>query len=441
MSKDNLYTVSFLEFLKNSRKIVKNPLPFHHERFEKYGDNFKVKLGRKTPIIFTRDPNFAKYMLQQNHKNFMKSELQTTYLGKYVGNGLLTSNGAYWLKQRRLIQPAFHKKKLLLLLDKMYQQIVLELSRIETGKAVDIFPIMNDLAFNVVAKSLFSYEGDKAIVSRLQQITEEVQLMIIKEVRQPYMKLWYHLSGKIKHTLSLCEESRSILLSLIEERRASEEVFDDLLDMLLEAKYEDGTSMTNEQLIDEILILFVAGHETTSNALSFTLHLLANHPNVQEELYDEIKSVTTSDLLEKIQSLSFTKQCVEESMRLYPPAYFSDRVAIEDDQFNDIKIPKGTQVLMSFFEMHRHPEYWESPMLFNPKRFGSDTNAKKQVSFFPFGAGPRMCIGNNFAMYEMVLAISEVVRKYKITPKQKEIAIKPLITLKPANTVLFFEQR
>ncbi|WP_062056567.1 cytochrome P450 [Aquimarina longa] len=436
-------TVSFFTILKNGNQILKNPLPFHHKNFEKLGDIFKVQLGFKGSVIFTRDASFAKHMLQKQHKKYTKSSLQTKDLAKYIGEGLLTSSGEKWLQQRRLIQPAFHKKKLEVLIETIKEVIDEEFLKITSDKTIDVFPLMSDLAFKVVAKSLFSYTDSTEAISRLQYITEAVQRSLIKEIRQPYKRWWFYLSGKIKSTLKLTQEAQDILNTLIEERKKSDKIYNDLLDMLLAARYEDGSAMDNKQLIDEILILFVAGHETTSNALTFTILLLARHPQIQQKVYEEVsQQVVGGSLIEEITKHKYTKQCIEESMRLYPPAYFSDRVAIEDDNYDTLNLKKGTTMLISFYEIHRHKDFWSDPEKFDPDRFASEVDKKGYSNcYFPFGAGPRMCIGNNFAMYEMIIAISTLIKKYKISTDVDEIEVEPLITLKPKNAILRFNLR
>ena len=444
MKDHNIETVSFFKVIRNASRILKNPLPFHNENFEKYGDVFRVSLGFGNYVLFTRDAAFARHMLQKHHRKYHKSELQSKDLAKYIGEGLLTANGEKWLKQRRLIQPAFHKKKLEKLVVTIKEVVGEELSRIQPNTTIDVFPLMNDLAFKVVAKSLFSYSGTTDAISRLQHITETAQKFLIKEIRQPYKRWWFHLTGEVKKTLTLTQEARDILNSLIEERKKDKQRYDDLLDMLLDARYEDGSAMDNEQLIDEILILFTAGHETTSNALTFALMLLGKHPKIQDKVYQEVvgEEAVNLDPLQEITKYQYTKQCIEETMRLYPPAYFSDRLVIDDDQYKDLDLPKGTTVLISFFEIHKHKDFWEKPEQFKPERFDPTVDKKEYANqYFPFGAGPRMCIGNNFAMYEMVLAISQLVRTYKITPAFDHIEIKPLITLKPQNAYLTFTSR
>ncbi len=344
-----------------------------------------------------------------------------------------------------MVQPAFHKKKLHNLMGVIREAIRFELQRIKPNLEQDIFPLMGDLAFQVVAKSLFSSTDIREKMSQLQHITEANQRMLIKEMRQPYLRWWYRLSGKIDRHLALAKEGQKLLLEIIEERRASGQEKDDLLDMLLKARYEDGSPMSDAQLIDEVLILFTAGHETTANALSFTLFLLASHPEIQERVHQEVSKVdfedAETDLMQGAMQLQFVKQCLEEALRLYPPAYVIDRIAIEDDSFEGISLPKDTLVLMSVYELHRYADFWEEPSEFIPSRF--NTKDKKDYSdyYYPFGAGPRMCVGNNFAMYEMILAVAEIIKKYKIKTSLEKVEINPLISLKPKCVPLLFEER
>ncbi|MGO3181386.1 MAG: cytochrome P450 [Aequorivita sp.] len=443
MAQNKIPSVPAFQFLVNSTKILKNPLPFHHKNFETKGDTFRLKLGFGKSVIFSRDPSLAQYALQKNHRNYKKSPIQTRDLVKYVGHGLLTSEGEAWQKQRKLIQPAFHKKQLINLLGAIQSAIQTELSKIEVGEPKDIFPIFNNLAFQTVVKSLFSSAVNQQEIDRLQQITESAQEMLVKELRQPYLGWWFTLSGEIKKHMLEADEARGILKKLVDERRQSGKHQDDLLDMLLEARYDDGSAMADDQLIDEILILFTAGHETTSNALTFTCELLARNPKIQEKLYTEIIDAKskTETLMEFIKNCTFTKNVIEESLRLYPPAYFIDRVNIEEDEFDGMIFPKNSSLLFSLLEIHTNPDYWDRPKEFRPERFAEASANQFSGQYFPFGAGPRMCIGNNFAMYEMILAIAEVIETYKISERTTPIEIKPLITLKPKNAILEFNFR
>lgn len=443
MNNQQIPKVSFFKFLGHARNILKNPLPFHHRNFSEKGDTFRLQLGIRDSVVFSRDAGFLQYVLQKNQKNYTKSTIQTVDLAKYVGLGLLTAEGEHWQKQRKMIQPAFHKKQLVNLLEAMQNAIDVELAKIEPNKSIDIFPIFNDLAFQTVAKALFSGGVTELETNRLQHITETAQKMLVKELRQPFKIWWFKLSGKIQKHMDLVDEARVILKQLVVRRRESKEREDDLLDMLLDARYEDGTAMSEKQLLDEILILFSAGHETTSNALTFTADLLARHLEIQEKVFQEVSEAQhlKEDLMSFLKACPYTKQVIEESMRLYPPAYFIDRVNYEADSFNGIDIEKGATLLFSLHEIHRDPRFWNKPNVFDPDRFAAGNGLKYSEYYYPFGAGPRMCIGNNFAMYEMVLAIASLIFKFKIEEKKSPIKIKPLITMKPKDAFLRFHSR
>ncbi|MDE3741425.1 cytochrome P450 [Maribacter polysaccharolyticus] len=440
---DNLPTISRFEVFKYRNQILKNPLPFHHRNFQKFGDIFKVHIGFRKSIVFTRNPKHIRQVLQTQHKKYHKSPLQTVDLAKYIGHGILTSNGEHWRTHRRMVQPAFHKKKLEGLLGMMRLAIRSELKRINPNVEEDVYPLMGDLAFQVVAKSLFSRSDIQEDMAKLQEITEANQKMLIKEMRQPYLKWWFGLRGQIKQHIKLSQVARDLLNTIIEARIGSGEEKDDLLDMLLQARYEDGSPMSRRQLIDEVLILFTAGHETTANALSFTLFLLAKHKKIQERVFKEVSQVewASDDILQHITQLKYTKQCIEEAMRLYPPVYIIDRMAIEDDSLGEIEIPKNTLILLSIYELHRYSGFWDSPGDFNPDRFKEDNTKNLQEYYYPFGAGPRMCVGNNFAMYEMVMTIAEIIKKYSLKTSINAVEINPLISLKPKAVPLRFVTR
>ncbi|MBZ9777887.1 cytochrome P450 [Psychroflexus sp. CAK8W] len=431
--------VPSIDFFTHAGGILNNPLPFHQKNFNKLGDTFRLNLGFGNSVVFSRDPEFAIYALRNNQKNFRKTEIQTKDLAKYVGHGLLTSEGDEWKFQRKLIQPAFYRKNLYTLLDFMVEAIDKELERIEVDKTIDIFPIFNDLAFKVVVKSLFSDAINSEEIARLQFITEETQKMLVKELRQPYKKWWFTLSGQLKRNLGLSQDARDLLSGIIKRRRDSKQEGKDLLDMLMGLSYEDGSKMNEEQLIDEILILFIAGHETTSNALSFTIQLIGQKDKVQEKLFSEIKDLEEKSLFEVLKESKYTQHVIEESMRLFPPVYFIDRQNIEDDSFKGFEIPKNTTLLFSVHQIHRNAKNWDNPTDFNPDRFAKTRSVTD--FYIPFGAGPRKCIGNNFAMYEITLALHQLLKKFKIEEVKPEIEIQPLISLKPKNAFVKFSKR
>ncbi len=434
--------VPLKQFLKHSLEILQNPLPFHLHNFKTLGDTFRLNIGFNTSVLFSRDAALAEYILQKNQKNYRKSKIQTKDLAKYVGKGLLTAEGEHWRTQRRLIQPAFHKKQLQNLLGTIENAITLEYANIKPDTVTDVFPLFNDLAFQTVAKSLFSSAVNQDNIKRLQHITEAAQRMMVKELRQPYLGWWFVASGQIKKHTNLTLEARGILKDIVAERRTSANRTNDLLDMLLDVKYDDGSHMEEEQLIDEILILFTAGHETTANALTFACQLLAKHPEWQHKIFEEltIHQQEPQDMMMRLANAKVCQSVIEEAMRLYPPAYFIDRESIHEDACNGMQLKPDTNILVSVYEIHRHPDLWDTPELFLPERF-KDGSRKFSAHYFPFGAGPRKCIGNNFAMFEMIIALQELVKHYKIHPHFDTIEITPLITLKPKNATLRFEKR
>lgn len=436
--------LSILRFFLDSEGVRKNPIPFHKRYFDKFGDSFSLKIGRSKYIILSRDNDFAQYILQKNQKNYHKSKFQSVYLSKYLGKGLLTVDGDFWLKQRRLIQPAFHKQKMNQLVENMNQTIALELEGLVAEKPIDLFPVMSQLAFNVVAKSLFQLSISEEKLNRIKFIIEEVQNFLIKEIRLPHKAWWFSLSGQVKKHLELAEENNRIIKEIIDQRIASKEEINDLLNMLLETRYEDtGEGMSVSQLVDEIKILFIAGHETTANALTFTLYLLGRNPEVQEKIFKEVTEIElqTNDIVEQLQKMPYTNAVLNESMRLYPPAWITDRQNVEDDTIGDYNIKKGTLIGVSFYELHRNPEYWENPEVFNPERFLGEQKKQSMQYFYPFGAGPRMCIGSGFAIYEMCLTLSQIVKKYEIKSNKDTVEFNPLITLKPVGVEVLFSKR
>ncbi|MBJ2122888.1 cytochrome P450 [Flavobacterium sp. IB48] len=436
--------LSILRFFKDAEGVRRNPIPFHKRYFEKFGDSFSIRIGLSRYIILSRDNEIAQYILVKNQRNYNKSKFQSVYLSKYLGKGLLTSDGDFWLKQRRLIQPAFHKQKMNQLVDNMNKTITAEVDNLDENKFFDVFPAMSQLAFNVVAKSLFEFSISEEKLHRIKFIIEEVQKFLVKEIRLPHKALWFSLSGQVRKHLNLAEENNNIIQEIIEGRNASNEEYNDLLNMLMETRYEDtGESMSMQQLIDEIKVLFIAGHETTANALTFTLHFLGRYPEIQQKIFDEITEIEshTDNVIEQLQKMTYTNAVLNESMRLYPPAWITDRENVEDDSLTEFKIKKSTLIGISFYELHRNPKYWDNPDQFIPERFLGEQKKKSMQYFYPFGAGPRMCIGTGFAIYEMCLAISQIVKKYEIKSKNETVNFNPLVTLKPVNIEVSFSKR
>ncbi|OXB24617.1 cytochrome P450 [Flavobacterium tructae] len=436
--------LSIVRFFLDAEGVRRNPIPYHKRYFDQFGDSFSLQIGRSKHLILSRDNEIAQHILQKNQRNYHKSKFQSVYLSKYLGKGLLTVDGDFWLKQRRLIQPAFHKQKMNQLVENMNETIVSELKELEEEKRIDLFPVMSQLAFNVVAKSLFHLSISEEKLNRIKYIIEEVQNFLIKEIRLPHKAWWFSVSGQVAKHLELAEENNRIIQEIIDERTTSGEPVNDLLQLLLETRYEDtGEGMSVKQLIDEIKILFIAGHETSANALTFTLYLLGRNPEIQQKVLDEILEIEaqTENVTEQLQKMTYLNAVINEAMRLYPPAWITDRQNVEDDTIGPYHLKKGTLIGVSFYELHRNPKYWENPEEFIPERFLGEQKKHSMQYFYPFGAGPRMCIGAGFAIYEMCLTVAHVVKKYVIKSETDIVQFNPLITLKPVGIEVLFSKR
>jgi cytochrome P450 len=423
---------NFIQSLWRTYKQVKDPIGAMEESMEQFNGTYSVNLGTRR-LIATQDPGFIDHVLKSNHKNYHKSAIQTEELGKFLGKGLLTSNGDYWLKQRRLIQPGFHIEKIHALYSIIKKTVDDFLVEFPEGK-VDVYPHLHKLAFEIVINSLFNIQVPLETRNKLNEFINEVQAFVIKDLRQPYKSWWFRFSGEVARNLERAKGARDVIRDIINTRRQSSDKFNDLLDMLLSVRYEDtGEPMQEDQVIDEILIVLIAGHETTANALSWTLYLLANHPAERQQLKEATKDLNV------IQSVASDPLAavIKESMRLYPPAWISDRVALNDDSYNGFTFPKGSIIILFYYGLHRDEKHWQEASAFNPGRFlKANEDKSKTKTYYPFGGGPRLCIGNNFAMAEMAIFLQAMIHQFEIAPTSEHPLLRPLVTLRPTRVML-----
>ena len=432
-------TVPRWRTISNAFRLVHNPIPVVNEYIANYGKTHCLYFGGIKKGFLSIEPSFVQHFMQKNHRNYRKSAIQTESLAEYLGHGLLTSDGSYWLQQRRLIQPGFHRKRLEGLVAIMAQVIDQFSEQFATkckSGSVDIYQEMMALTFRVVFRSLFSSSMLDLELEKISTNITEVQEFFIRQLRMPFMRPWFQLSGQTRQAKQKAAETNYVLLDLIQERRSGTDNADDLLQMLLEARYEEnGAGMTDQQVLEEAVVLFVAGHETTANAMAWIWYLLSQHPEVVSRLRAELDRTLgdkTPDFTD-LPQLTYTMQVIQESMRLYPPAWITDRIALEEDEINGYYIPKGSMMVAFIHGIHHDPDIWEKPEQFIPERFSKERKKERHnLAYMPFGAGPRLCIGNNFALMEMQLILAKMLRQFdfEVLPDQS-IEKQPLITLRP----------
>lgn len=428
---------SLLQTTLKTNEFLKNPINFINKSMDKFGDTYTATVGTKK-LILTKNPDFINHILRENHRNYMRSDITAQRGAQFFGKGLLFSNGEYWLKQRRLIQPAFHRSKIKGLYKNIQKTINDYLIEFPIGESIDVYPIMHDLSFRVLIKSLFEIELSKEVMIELNQIFEELSSFLMKDVNMPIRKLFYPFTGEERKHLKKGKRLREIILNIINERKSSKGEFHDILDMLIHSKYEDtGQSMTEEQLIDEVQILISAGHETTGNTFSWLMYNLASNPLHQQKLIDSIDNSTIDEVMEN----DFLKACINESMRLFTTSWTSERVAIVDDNFESYSYPKGTVIIPFFFGVHRDENLWEDALSFNPERFIENKKLVKSKKYFPFGAGPRMCIGNSFALAEISYFLFSFFKSFTIEHTGTTPELMPLLTLRPNQIILKIKRR
>ena len=417
--------------LLNSVSFLKNPIRVISQNMRRFGGTYSAALMSKRRFILTEDPEFIEYVLRDNHTNYQKSELSAKTAARLFGNGLLFSNGEFWLKQRRLIQPAFHLQKIQGLQQIIATTVQDVIAEFPSGEKVDAYALMQKLSFTVLIQSLFDIDLSFETAAELSRGFTDLQDFLLKEINQPYRKLFYKVNHAERNIIRKSKKIKGILKGIINQRRSSPGTYHDLLDMILHATYENGEGMDEEQIIDEILVLLFAGHETTANTISWLLYLLATHPSDARKLRASVGKISIFESPKD----NYIQAVVSETMRLYPAAWMTDRVAVHDDSFGSFSYPKGTFIIPFIYGLHRNKTYWKDEGRFDPERFMfSDPAQRKKVkNFFPFGAGPRMCIGNNFAMTEMAFILYELVKNFEFSPTGDIPVMWPLITLRPKN--------
>jgi cytochrome P450 len=412
-----------------------NPLEYFTKLARDYGDVAGMRvLNFKS--IFINHPDAIEDVLVTNSRKFTKGKVLRA--NRHVfGEGLLTSEGEFWLRQRRLAQPAFHRARIASYAATMvnYTQRLLEDWR--DGEERDAHKEMMRLTLQIVGKTLFNadVESDARDVGKSLELLLEIGADFRRTILIPH---WVPTPTNLRVKREVAQIER-ILYRIIAERRASGRDAGDLLSMLLAARDEDGSKMTDKQLRDETITLFLAGHETTASTLSWTWWLLAQNPAVEAKLHAELDSILgdRAPSFEDLPKLAHTGHIITESLRLYPAAWGMARLAIEDQEVAGYTVKKGMGVAMAQWVVHRDPRWYDAPEKFQPERWEGDLLKRlPRFAYFPFGGGPRQCIGNTFALMEAALILATIAQKFRLRLVANHPVV-PLasITLRPRHGV------
>lgn len=410
-----------------------DPIAFFQHLADTYGPIAHYRLGPEN-IVFINDPELIREVLITQQTNFVKERTQDR-MKILVGEGLITSSGEYHLRQRRLAQPAFHRARIDAYAATMVESAIRVRDSWQPGATRDIATEMMHLALSIVGKTLF----DSDVESEVKEIAAEVDaVMRLYNFLVALPRLERFLALPIPGLLRFRRARARLdatVFRMIEEHRAGNRDRGDLLSMLLAARYDDGSAMTDQQLRDEVMTIFLAGYETTANALTWTWYLLSQHPAAEQRMHEEIDDVLggRAATIADVPRLKYTRMVVAESMRLYPPAWAMGRRALRDFVLGDYYLPARTSVFMSQYIMQRNPKYFPEPLRFEPERFSAEAeNSRPRFAYFPFGGGARQCIGESFAWMELELVLATIAQRWKLRlVPGHPVVPQPLITLRP----------
>lgn len=421
--------------------MARNPVQVLSKYTELHGDTFRFYFGGVKEAIVTTNPVVIQHVLKTNSENYYKSEIQKKRMGHFLGKGLLTTEGEPWRTQRRLIQTGFERKQLEVLSSIMQDSLADSLQDFDkqarTGP-VDIYPLMMKITFAMVGKSLFGARLKEEDIGLVSLAISTVQEFMVRQTIQPYLNPWFAVSGELRRHWEMRSRAFGVLDEYLQRRR-KEAPGHDLLQILMDARYSDGQGMPDELVLSESMQLLVAGHETSSNTLSWLLYLLSSRPDCVERVRQEFDAVLGEKPLSfsDVPKFEFTTRVILEALRLYPPFWMVDRMALADDRAGDVAIPRGSTVVVFIYGVHHAAQYWENPESFDPERF-TKGNEKLHTPFahLPFGAGPRGCIGGNYAMLQILMILSVLLRKYDfhLVPGQT-IAARPMVILRPEHGI------
>jgi cytochrome P450 len=389
-----------------------DPLKYFTGLMREYGDLVSLRV-LNFRILLLNHPEHIEDVLVNHPRKFIKGRVLLANK-RVFGRGLLTSEGDFWLRQRRLAQPAFHRARIAGYASTMVEYTERLLHEWQDGDERDIHAEMMRLTLQIVGKTLFDadVERDAQDIGKSMELLLELSANFRRTILIPQ---WLPTPTNLRLERAI-RQIEKVLYRIIAEKRASGRDSGDLLSMLLAAQDEDGSRMTDQQLRDEAITLFLAGHETTANTLSWTWWLLAQNPAVEAKLHAELRTVLAgrAPSLDDLPKLVYTNHVITESMRLYPPAWGTARTAIEDHEIAGYAVPKGSGVSFAQWTVHRDARWYDAPGEFRPERWEGDLLKRiPRFAYFPFGGGPRQCIGNTFALMETALTLATIAQQYR----------------------------
>lgn len=413
----------------------RDPLGFFAECAREHGDLVRLRFPVLTFYLVSH-PDAIEEVLVSRHKDFVKGWDYRYLLRSFLGGGLLTSDGALWRRQRRLVQPAFHRDRIASYAETMATYADRMVSAWRSGETRELHTDLRRLTLQIVTRVLFGAEiGEEAreVGRALGVVTERA----VQFMRTPLpFAMEIPTPANLRYRAAVRRLER-IVYGIIRARRAHDAEGPDLLSMLLRAQDEGGTRMTDRQLRDEVITLFLAGHETTALALTWTFSLLSAHPGTEARLLAEVDETLGGRVptIADLPRLRYTQQVIKEAMRIFPPVWVIGREAREDCAIAGYRVPRGTQILISQYVVHHDPRWYSDPDRFVPDRWtGEMEQHLPRCAYFPFGAGPRLCIGHEFAMTEATLVLAAIARRVRlrVIPGHPVVPL-PSITLQPAH--------
>ena len=417
------------------RAYTRDPLVYLAQMQKDYGDVVTMR-AYNYRIYFLSHPDDIEQVLVTQSRKFFKGRILKAN-DRLFGNGLLTSEGDFWLRQRRLAQPAFHRARVASYGETMVSYAERLVGEWRDGETRNIYDEMMRLTLQIVAKTLFDAELDRE-AKEIGKALEAIVALNSNFRRLVMTPRWWPSPTNLR-AIRATGQLNKIIYRIIAERRASGRDTGDLLSMLLAAQNEDGTHMNDQQLRDEAMTIFLAGHETTAITLSWIWWLLAQNPEAEANLHAELDATLAgrSPRMEDLPRLPFAEKIITESLRLYPPAWGVPRLAMEDVEIGGYKIAKGCGVSMSQWVVHRDARWYDDPLAFRPERWDGELQKRiPRFAYFPFGGGPRQCIGNSFALMEATLVLATIAQKFRfrLVPDPPAVPLAS-ITLRPRGGI------